>query len=178
LATKQKVEDKQMDKFRAIFEFLGYLSTIIVVISLIYGAITWFRGILPAIFRLGKGLAKRKVAIFARGDRLNSLKNLPMDSKLFNKKNLIEISSTSDIGRSEDATVFLVFWHDWQEDIDQILAKKKDKNALIVYAPQKLGFVSTEQMERINEVRNASVTNFRGRLLSDIVISMITTSYD
>jgi hypothetical protein len=167
-----------MDKVKAIFELLGYLSTIIVVIGLIYGAITWFRGILPAILRLGKGLARRKVAIFARGDRLISLRNLLLDSKLFKKKNLIDITSASDIGRSEDATVFLVFWHDWKDEIDQVLAKKKDSNALVVYAPHKLGFVSAEQMERINEVRNASVTNFRGRLLSDIVISMITTSYD
>ena len=166
-----------MDEIKAFFEFLGYASTIIVFVGFFVGLVTWFKGILPVILRLGKGLAKRKIAVFAKGDQLTSTRNLLLDSKLFDKKNLIEVTSVNDIGRVEDATVFIVFWHDWQDEIDQILAKKKDSTALVIYAPQELGFISDEQMARINEARNATVTNFRGRLLNDIVISMITTSY-
>jgi len=53
----------------------------------------------------------------------------------------------------------------------------KDKTALIIYAPQELGFISKESMAKLNQKRNVMVTNFRGRLLNDITTSIITTSY-
>ena len=99
-----------------------------------------------------------------------------LDATLFNEKNLVEISSDSDFGRAERATLFLIFWHDWQDKIDGILSAKKDNTALIVYAPQDLGPISPDKMKELNTKRNVMVTNFRGRLLNDIVISLITTS--
>jgi len=126
---------------------------------------------------MGNGLAKRKIAIFAKGDNLNSLKNLLVHSELFNKKNILEITKKEDIGVAERATLYLVFWHDWTIEIESILQQKKDGSALIVYAPPDLGPMPEEQMKNLDSKRNTAVTNFRGRLLNDIVTAMITTSY-
>ena len=128
-----------METIKTILDFSGYLSTIIVIAGVIAGITIWVRGISPVLYRLGNGLAKRKIAIFAKGDNAVSLKGLLTDSKLFRLKNIFEITSHEDIGKAEEASVYLVYWHDWAEDISKILNKKPDKCAMIVYAPYNKG---------------------------------------
>ena len=96
---------------------------------------------------------------------------------MFNGKNICEITKKEDIGIAEQASLFLVFWPDCQNYIDDILSKKLDTYALIVYAPRELGSIPEDQLKKIDGFRNTSVTNFRGRLLNDVVTAMITTSY-
>jgi hypothetical protein len=165
-----------MKTIKTIFEIVGYFSTAVVALGILIGFISWVRGILPAIWRLGKGLAGRKIAIFAQGDHLTSLESLLQDSKLFRKNNIVAVPEVEDIGRAEDTTVFLVHWGDWQDDIEVVLKAKKDTTALVVYAPP-IEPIRDQPFKRLSEVRNVTVTNFRGRLLNDLVISMITTGY-
>lgn len=148
---------------------------VIITTALALGA--WAKGIFPAVLRLGNGLAKRKIALFAKPNDSESLKALLTDSGLFDAKNIISITSSNDIGKAEQATLFLVYWPDWSNEIDSILRKKTDGTALIVYAPISNGRVPDEISSKINSHRNSILTNFRGRLLNDIVASMITTSY-
>ena len=164
--------------FLKIITIVGIIDTIIVLIILSRTIILWATGISPALWRLGNGLAKREIAIFAKGDNVGSLKSLLLDSKLFKAKNICEITNSVDLGKAEKASVYLVYWHDCVEMIDSILDKKPDKCALVVYAPYYLGRIPDEQMRNLDGKRHSSVTNFRGRLLNDIVTSMITTSYD
>jgi len=163
-----------METFIEILNYIGYVSTVIVVFSFIAGIILWARGIFPVLLRLGNGLAKRKIALFAKNDNLSSIKSLLADSKLF-RQNIIEISSKDDLGRAEKASVYLVYWHDWADEINDILGKKPDNCPLIVYAPYNKGRIPDEQMQNLDGKRNTSVTNFRGRLLNDVVTAMITT---
>ena len=160
-----------------ILDWVGYVTSVIFLLTLALGIYAWLKGILPALIRLGYGFSKRKIAIFAKGDNLKSLVNLLLDSELFNKQNMIDISSTSDFGRAERATLFLIFWDDWQDKIDEILHAKKDSTALVVYAPKGPGSIPSDKFIDLNSQRNVMVTNFRGRLLNDIVISLMTTSY-
>ena len=118
-----------------IINILGYISTVIVVISIIVGVALWLSGIVPALARLGMGLARRKIAIFARGDALISLENLLNGCRLFKRGNILRIANDGDLGTANIATLFLVFWPDWKDKIDEVLKIKKDGTALIVYAP-------------------------------------------
>jgi hypothetical protein len=138
----------------------------------------WGIGIFPALLRLGNGLANRKIAVFAKGDNLVSLRDLLLDSHLFSKSNIIDITKKNDISRAQSASVFLVFWHDWIGDIQEIFAGMKESSALVVYAPYDKGPISDENMTFLDGRRHTAVTNFRGRLLNDIVVSMITTGYE
>lgn len=157
---------------------VGAIETVVLIFGIAYAIFLWTRGILPAILRLGNGLAKRKIAIFAKGDNVASLKSLLNDSGLFRQKNIFEITQSGDLGKAEEASVYLVYWHDWSTDIEQILNKKPDTCALVVYAPYDKGRIPDEQMKNLDGKRHSAVTNFRGRLLNDIVTAMITTSYD
>ena len=67
---------------------------------------------------------------------------------------------------------------DYSEIRKMLWKAKNDSTALIVYAPVEFGDIPQKRMRQIGERRNVTVTNFRGRLLNDIVVSMITTSYD
>ena len=73
--------------------------------------------------------------------------------------------------------MFLVHWKSFASDIDAILSIKQDATALIVYAPQAEGFIDSAPLAKINQARNSIVVNFRGRLLNDILVSLITTGY-
>jgi hypothetical protein len=149
------------------------LEALLFVEGVVYAVYLWASGIFPALLRLGNGLAKRKIALFAKGENMTSLKSLLTDSKLFKASNIIEIGKKEDIGRAESATMFLLFWHDWTTDIDEMLSNKSDECALIVYAPSDQGRIPDAQMAKLDGRRHTAVTNFRG-----IVASMITTSYE
>lgn len=164
-----------MDAIATIFEWLGYPATIIAIGAGIWAVILWARGITPVLIRLGNGLAKRKIAIFAKDETLRSLEALLHDCKLFSKTNIIPIGSSGDIGKAESASVYLLNWMDFRDDVDQILRLKKDQTPLVVHAPP--GAIPQDQMAKLANARNVAVCNFRGRLLNDLVTSMITTSY-
>lgn len=165
------------EKFLNVITIVGIIETIVLILGIGYATILWMRGIFPALLRLGNGLAKRKIAIFAKNDNILSLKNLLCDSGLFKQKNIFEVTHSDDIGKAEEASVYLVHWHDWSENINEILEKKPDKCALVVYAPYDKGRIPDDQMKNLDGERNSAVTNFRGRLLNDIVTAMITTGY-
>ncbi|HXI72524.1 MAG TPA: hypothetical protein VNN22_19445 [Verrucomicrobiae bacterium] len=165
------------DKIFNALGVIGTVETVFLVIITVTAIVLWCRGISPVLYRLGNGLANRKIAIFAKGDNRASLKSLLMDSELFREKNICEISGVHDLGKAETASVYLVYWQDWANDIDKILDKKPDKCALVVYAPYNMDRIPPEQMRNLDGKRHTSVTNFRGRLLNDVVTSMITTPY-
>lgn len=168
---------------QTIWNILTIVSTLAILPVIVKGISLWLKGILPILLRLGKGLAESEIAIFAKSDHYSTLENLLLDSGLFPPQKILKISSNGDIGRAQKASLYLVFWHDWYDednninDIDHILSQKRDKIPLIIYAPQALGFIPKNKMVQLNQQRNTTVTNFRGRLLNDIMISLITGSY-
>lgn len=156
-------------------DWVGRITTVFFLLAIIAGIYAWFRGILPALLRLGNSLAKRQIAIYAKGDNYSSLHDLLIDSKLFRSGNITHISNRNDFSKGKSATVYLIYWPDWKEEISDILKVKDDSTALVIYAPQDLGFIPPEQMKLLGEHRFVTVTNFRGRLINDITVSMITT---
>lgn len=158
------------------FIIIGGIATIFMIVAFCYTIYLVIKGILPVWYRLGLGLSKRRIAIFASTE-YESLKSMLIDSKIFEEKNIIQINK-NDIKKAEKETLFLVHWKDYQDKIDEILSLKRDATALIVYAPQSEGIINSTKMLKINSHRNAIVVNFRGRLINDILVSLITTSYD
>lgn len=166
-----------METFIKVLDIAGYGTTVIVVIGCFVGIYKWAVGISPALWRLGNGLAHRRIAVFADSDCFNSLKNLLIDSKLFSEKNVVQITQ-NELRKAERYSLFLAHWKSIAFNLDAILHEKKDGTALLIYAPQEEGFIPKEDIAKINKHRNVIVVNFRGRLLNDIVTSLITTSYE
>lgn len=160
-----------------ILDWVGRVTTALFILQILLAGYAWLKGALPALLRLGFGLSRRKIAILARGEHLGDLKTVLLESKLFNEKNMLEIPSLESLDRADRATLFLVFWPDWSDYITKVLEHKKSGTALVVYAPQDQGLIPPDKLKDLNSRPNVVVANFRGRLLNDILVCMMTTSY-
>jgi len=168
-----------MEFVQAALPYFRWGGILIAIAGALYAGYLTFSGFLPALWRLGKGLRRKKIVVFAKGSTLTSLVDLLGDTKLFTKKNIMSVSMLNDAGRAEEATTFLVHWPDWNlAGLRRILELKKDRTALVVYAPQAGGRVDNDAIQELEQHRNVVLVNFRGRLLNDIIVSMITTGHE
>jgi len=159
-----------------LFIIVGGVTVTLAFFAFIYRLACWTFGITPIVFRLGIALWKRKVAIWGSVEIFESLKNSLIDSNIFKKKNIIHISSDN-IDKAKDVTIFLVDWETFGDKIEQVFTSRKNhQTAIVIYA--KPASIPQEKMNDIANRANTVVVNFRGRLLNDILTSLITTSYD
>lgn len=159
-----------------LFIIVGGLTVTFGVIGFFYKVICWIFGITPIVFRLGIALWKRKIAIFGSTEVFESIKTSLTDSKVFKEQNIVHIQSDN-IDKAKDETIFLVDWETFGDKIEQVFsARKNHQTAIVVYA--KPASIPQEKMSDIANRANTVVVNFRGRLLNDILTSLITTSYD
>ncbi len=160
---------------QSFFVIFGGVSTVLTLLAALYAVYLVLKGVIPVWFRLGMGLSRRKIAVFAENE-FDDLKGMLEDSGLFQRGNILKVEKNA-IRKAEGTTLFLVHWKSFESELEKILAMKKNSTALIVYAPQSEGFIEKASMERINNERNSIVVNLRGRLLNDVLVSMITTGY-
>lgn len=165
-----------LDLILDIYIWVGRAFTLPVILATACAIYLSCRGILPVLYHLGLALSKRKIAIFAESNDFNNLKNILVDSKLFKEKNILQIDRRS-IGRAEGASLLLLHWKSFEDGLDSVLGIKKDAAALIVYAPTEDGKIDDEAMEKISEYRNVIVANFRGRLVNDVLVCMVTSAW-
>ena len=76
------------------------------------------KGVFPVWYRLGKGLSKRKIAIFAN-EEFDNLRDMLVDSKIFEAKNIVKIEKNS-IKKAKPITLFLVHWKYFEAEIDNV----------------------------------------------------------
>jgi muconolactone delta-isomerase len=155
------------------FTILGGIGTLFSLAALVTTIYLWAKGALPVLWRLGMGLSTRKIAIFAE-DEFEGLKNMLADSKIFQVSNINRVDKKS-IKKAAEYTLLLVDWKSFGSEIDEILQIKRDPAALIVYAPPRS--MSDDDIRKIDAQRNSIIVNLRGRLVNDILTSMMTTSF-
>ncbi len=153
---------------RWLFMALGGFTSIMLLI----GAI---RGVIPVLWRLGKSLYNRRIALYAENEAV-TLRSTLVDSKLFKDKN-IDIIGKKELAKGRDHSMMIVYYPEFKDCILDIISFKNDSDALIVYAPSLGGRIDDEILNAINAERNSIIVNLRGRLLNDILTSMITTNY-
>jgi hypothetical protein len=157
-----------------VVEITGWLIVLFAILAAIGTFIAFLRGVLKPLWRLGLGLARKKVVIVASQTNADSLFNLVSDSKVFSEKNIIKVTSREDSEDIRKGDVVLYKYSDSQFSLKDVMVKKADSAAVVVYAkPREI----TEQSEwdLLDEYRNVSVCNLKGRLLNDLITLMMTT---
>jgi hypothetical protein len=150
---------------------LAGISALIVVITII---ILVARGIIPILYRLGMGLSKRKIAIFAR-DEFESLQSILVESGIFKESNIVKITPNSiDSVEVQDISLFLVHFQPFSENIYEIMNMKKYSTAMIVYSPERIE--DPNILNKIQQKSNSALVNFKGRMLNDVLSFMMTTT--
>lgn len=170
-----------MESFNLIWKILdvivyivGFAVTAVLIIGSITTFVAWTKGIIKPLWRLGLGLSKREIYIVGSSENCNSLLELLKNSSLFKTKNIRKITNKNDIRDIENANLVLVQLNESPVDIEDLLKFKKPETAVVIYAkPQEI-----KNWEVLDEHRNISVSNLRGRLLTDLLNALMTTAYD
>lgn len=159
-----------------VFIIVGGLTVVFAALGIIYRVVCIALGVTPLVFRIGKALWRRKVAIIGNLEAFSSLTDCITDTNIFKKNNVVHIP-TDNIEKAKDYSILLVDWETSGNNIDQIfLARKNHNTAVIIFA--KPGSIPQDKMTDIGNRSNTVVVNFKGRLLNDILNSLITTSFD
>lgn len=164
------------------FVIVGGISVTLLVFGALLNLICWSLGIAPLLWRLGYGRWFRKIAIVARPENYAQLENDLLRSGIFRGNNIFSIYPDS-LSQIKDHDLLLIHYQSFTAtEIKTILANKKPNAGMIFYfpefCPQKGIEISDEMLRLINNNENTSVANFRGRLLNDIITTLITTSYE
>ncbi len=158
------------------FTIVGGISTTIVIVGFASTGFLAWKGVISVLYRIGRGLSGRKIAILAEGEEFGRLKRLITESGIFKEKNIVQVD-TKTIDKAEEITLLLVHWNTFKDHMTDVFKHVGHQDSLIVYAPQDEGFIDEENMKKINLKSSAVVVNHRGRLLNDIFSCMATTAY-
>lgn len=156
------------------FAIFGGIQTILFFVSLLLIIYSTIKGTLPIIWRLGTALNKRQIAIFGSAEAFAMLKDILKDSNLFNEKNICHIQHGS-IDRAKTKTIYLVHWESFKTHIDEVLLARNDEQTPIVIFANP-GVIPIDKMGVIGNKLNTIVVNFKGRLVNDIFVSLMTTN--
>lgn len=160
-----------------VWSFISALFTagsILIMLAVIYWTI---RGLIPPLVRLGYGLQRKRIVIVAYEQHAAELSRLIQGTKLFNKNRIQIIAPDIELDQISKADVVLTYFSDCQGAMEEILNRKRSDAALIVYAPPPER-VPSETMTQLAAQKHVLLCNFRGRLMNDILTSMMTVAYD
>lgn len=166
-----------MPDLQVIWTFVSTAVTLVSLIFILYAIYATIRGLLPVLIRLGYSLWQKRIIIFADNDMAAELQRLINDSGLFNRSR-IQVAGQNDVENARKANVVLVYWRDVQSYIDEIVRNRSEHAALIIYAPHRDGPIPGEVLNSLERRKHVTVCNFRGRLMNDVLTSMMTIQYD
>lgn len=164
------------------FVIVGGLFTLSSIVVVLLTFAFWVLGITPLLWRLGLGRWTRKIAIVANLEMYSSLEKDLIDSGIFIKGNITQITNKS-LSDVKNHTLLLVHYQSFtQQDIETILNNKDSASGMIFYFPsfsnKKGESIPNDIRDKISNTPNTTIVNFRGRLLNDLVTTLITTSYE
>lgn len=159
---------------KSFIDSYGTLATAIVLLAALWRISLWARGVVPLAVRAGN-IRGNKIAIFAKSSNYTELTNTLSATRLYNSKNFSQIATVGDLDTADGKHVFVVSWEDWSADIDDILNIKTAKTGIVIYA--KPGAIPPTTMEMLQKYNFVTVTNFRGRLMTDLLSVALTIRY-
>jgi len=158
------------------FVLVGGITVVFSLVGVAYGVVCWFFGVTPFLFRLGWSLWGRKVAVFGSTDAYQNLKATLTDSGLFWESNVLHIP-IQNIDKAKTQSVFVVDWESFGDHVERVFdARSSHQVPIVIFA--RPASIPPDKMSDIANRSNTVVVNFRGRLLNDVLTSLLTTSYE
>jgi hypothetical protein len=158
------------------FIIVGGISVFIAFIAIVYKVICFFWGVTPLVLRLGIALWKRKVAVFGNAESFSIFKLMLIDSGVFKESNIDRID-LMDLAKAKKFDIYLVDWASSSSYINAIFdCRPSQQTPVIIFAAPKS--IPDDELSSIANKSNTVIVNFRGRLMNDLLTSLVTTSYD
>jgi hypothetical protein len=165
---------------KVFLEIVGLITTAVAVLAFFAAVISWILGISPLLYRLGLGRWRRKITVLADSNNYASLRDDLVSSGVFRSKNIDHVTDKS-LAKVKDSNLLLVDYGSFSDkNMKTIIKNKKSSAGMIVYFPDfsPTNRVPDDVMKLINNEPHSVLVNFRGRLINDILITLLSTSYD
>lgn len=169
-----------MEYVKAFLEIVGLITTAVAVLAFFAAVISWILGISPLLYRLGLGRWRRKITVLADSNNYASLRDDLVSSGVFRSKNIDHVTDKS-LAKVKDSNLLLVDYGSFSDkNMKTIIKNKKSSAGMIVYFPDfsPTNRVPDDVMKLINNEPHSVLVSFRGRLINDILITLLSTSYD
>ena len=170
-----------IDFARIFIDVVGISTTIFAILIFTWGIISWVIGAYPLFYRIGFGRWSRKITIVANGDMYNTLKTDLVDTGIFREKNISPQVTNQSFSKIKKASLVLVHYQSFTEDeIKIILSHKQPHSGFVFYFPEfsPENRIPPEMMKAINNEQFTTIVNMRGRLMNDIVTTLLSTGYE
>lgn len=170
-----------MDFLKAILDIVGAVTTALGIIFFFIAVISWLLGVSPLLYRLGFGRWSRKIDIVADDTNFNSLKKDLEKTGVFRSKNIRHINA-SNLADVKEMNLGLLHYQSFTvEQVEAILSDKKSSAGLVTYFPEfspPSNVIPVDMMKKINDHSFTTIVNFRGRLVNDLLVTLLSTSYE
>ena len=169
-----------MNTAKTFLEAVGLITTAVSLLLFFISVISWFLGIGPLMYRLGLGRWRRKISVLADSEVYMSLKADLVNSGVFREKNITYITKR-DLGKVKDCNLLLVNYGSFTaQEVKNIIKNKKSDAGMVVYFPDfsPTNRIPDDVVTLINNEPHTVLVNFRGRLINDVLVMLLSTSYE
>lgn len=130
-----------------------------------------------AAFRFGLALSYKQISIVSDSEAYEELKQDLADSGLIKGKNIVRISK-SHLPKTMKARLILVV-HGYLdiEQLKQVFSNRGPQCGLILYCPPEKERLNESEMQLLNSCPFSVLCNFRGRMVNDVLLMMLSTSF-
>ncbi|WP_165047491.1 MULTISPECIES: hypothetical protein [unclassified Adlercreutzia] len=159
----------------AFFSLVGTIGTIVPWALAIGFVVLAVMGLVRPAYRFGKGIAWKKVFIVANDNTRQELKGDLERSGILRKRN-IRVKTDGQISDLAGARLLILeYGYLGEKKVQEIVSNKCSDCGVLIYAKHKE--ISDESMSKLNRSQHVSVVNFRGRLVNEILLLLISTSF-
>ncbi len=163
---------------RSLWDACSFILGVVGFLSLIALAIGVSSRLGKAGWRFGLALSRKQINVVADNEDFDVIRDDLVRSGLIKKKNIhrINAESLSDLEKAFMIIVTLDYLSGNQ--FVRVVHGKSSQCGLIVYAPPKHARLSDEEISLLNSATFTTLCNFRGRLISDVLLMMLATSFN
>lgn len=146
-------------------------------ISFVLLALGAFTRVGKALVRFGLALHAKKIMVVADAADYSDIKEDLCDSGLIKKEN-IQLISDKHLAKAKETLLLVVVYGYLDESAFESVVKGKDARCgLIVYCPPEKGRIREDEMQLLSKTNFTALCNFRGRLVNDVLLMMLSTSF-
>lgn len=158
------------DCMGAIWSVFGFIALLV----LIAGSCA---GITQAMIRFGLALFAKKIAIIAGLDDFNDIRKDLVNSDLIKTRNIQHVTNKH-LDEAQSALLMIIV-HGYlsNEEFNAVVRGKKPQCGLIVYCPPEKGRIDEQSMKLLSMISFTALCNFRGRMVNDVLLMMLSTSF-
>ena len=161
----------------SVWSVASFVLSIIGALTLVALVVGAFSRLGKAAWRFGLALFGKKIMIVANDEDYRDLEEDISDSGLIKSKNIQRISSKQLAKTKEALLLIIVYGYLDKEDFKSVATGKSARCGLIVYCSPEKGRIKDEEMELLSKTAFTALCNFRGRLVNDVLLMMLSTSF-